>query len=78
MAEYKDALRVDNSSSIDFDRSHSPGIEAPFAGIYRCVGCDDEIGIAAGHRLPPQNHHQHTSSLKVEWRLLVRATQKQP
>jgi hypothetical protein len=76
MAQYKDGANVTHSSSSDFDSKHSPGITAPYPGIYRCPGCGDEIGIAKGHTLPPQNHHQHSSGLKIEWQLLVRALQK--
>nr|WP_313162263.1 VOC family protein [Kosakonia cowanii] len=43
---------------------------------YRCVNCGDEIGIAKGHTLPPQNHHQHQNGLPIRWKLLVCAVQK--
>jgi len=68
---------LSQSDSAAYDTKHAPGNAAPNAGIYRCAGCGDEIGIAKGHTLPPQNHHQHTpSTVKVEWQLLVYAQQK--
>jgi hypothetical protein len=77
MAQYKYGQHLSHSDNAAYDTKHSPGISAPNAGIYRCAGCGDEIGIAKGHTLPPQNHHQHASStVKVEWQLLVWAQQK--
>lgn len=60
--------------SAAFDETHEPGVEAPYAGIYECAGCGREIAIAGGHRLPPQNHHQHSQSEgPIRWRLIVYA-----
>jgi len=77
MAQYKygDFLKQNNHAA--FDERHAPGSTATNAGIYRCVGCGDEIAIATGHVLPPQNHHQHSpNSGKIEWQLLVFAQQR--
>ena len=61
----------------EYDKKYSPGTEAPNPGIYRCVSCGDEIGIAKGHVLPPQNHHQHAPGAgKIEWQLVVFAQQR--
>ena len=50
------------------------GNVAPYAGIYRCVVCGEEIGIAQGHTLPPQNHHQHPAGPgRIEWQLIMQA-----
>jgi len=77
MAQYKHSQYLTKSDSTAFDAKHAPGSTASNPGIYRCAGCGDEIGIAKGHTLPPQNHHQHTpSTTKVEWQLLVFAQQK--
>jgi hypothetical protein len=77
MAQYKYGNYLNNSDNSAYDTKHSPGAEAPNAGIYRCVACGDEIGIAKGHTLPPQNHHQHAPGVgKIEWQLLVFAQQK--
>ncbi|MBB3197367.1 hypothetical protein FHS28_004794 [Roseateles terrae] len=45
--------------------------------MYRCIVCGDEIGIAKGHALPPQNHHQHAVSQgPIRWQLTVCAVQR--
>ena len=72
MAQYKYGQHLKYSEHSAYDTRHSPGSIAPNAGIYRCAACGDEIGIAKGHTLPPQNHHQHASGIgKIEWQLLV-------
>ena len=76
MAEYKCGNQLTQSSDSKYDDEHSPGAEAPYPGIYRCVACGDEVGIAKGNKLPPQNHPQHTSTSKIKWKLLVRAQQQ--
>jgi hypothetical protein len=77
MAQYKYSHHLHQGDSAEYDSTCPPGSEAANAGIYRCVACGDEIGIAKGHTLPPQNHHQHAPGLgKVEWQLLVFAQQK--
>ena len=52
MALYKDAANVTTSSSDEFDKVYNIGVAAPHAGIYRCIRCGHEIGIARGHNLP--------------------------
>ncbi|UVO30689.1 hypothetical protein [Bradyrhizobium arachidis] len=77
MAIYKDASYLQQSSSEAFDQDYGPGAAAPHAGIYRCMGCHLEIGIAAGHVLPPQGHHAHTPAQgSIRWRLIVYADHK--
>lgn len=72
MAQYKYGEYLKKSDHTAYDSNLAPGTAAPNPGIYRCVVCGDEIGIAKGHILPPQNHHQHAPGLgKIEWRLLV-------
>lgn len=72
MALYKNSLHVKASTDTAFDSKHAPGSAAPHPGIYRCTACGDEIAIAGGHVLPPQNHKQHSpTSGKIEWQLLV-------
>ena len=73
MAAYKYDKFLGKSSSEAYDQTHEPGGVAPHAGIYRCTGCGREIGIAQGHILPPQNHHQHTTSAAIKWQLIVYA-----
>lgn len=72
MAQYKYGQYLNKSEHVAYDQKYAPGTAAPDPGIYRCVVCGDEIGIAKGHTLPPQNHHQHAPNLgKIEWCLLV-------
>jgi hypothetical protein len=72
MAVYKNPDYVRQNNDQAFDPDHKPGAEAPFAGIYRCMGCHKEIGIAQGHTLPPQDHHTHTQQQgAIRWRLAV-------
>lgn len=72
MAIYKYASFIEKSDDDAFDKSFSPGTSAPYAGIYRCEACGDEIAIAGGHTLPPQNHHQHKPGVgPITWRLTV-------
>lgn len=77
MAQYKYEKFLRQSDHEAYDSLHDPGAEAENAGIYRCSACGDEIGIAKGHKLPPQNHHQHAPGLgKIQWQLIVFAQSK--
>ena len=74
MAQYKYPQFLQKNEHAEFDTDYSPGSSAPNAGIYRCMGCGREIGIAQGHMLPPQGHHTHTKAQgHVRWRILVYA-----
>lgn len=74
MAWYKYDWAVEKFDSAAYDATYHPETPAPHAGIYRCIGCGREIGIADGHELPPQNHHQHPpGSPPILWRLTVNA-----
>lgn len=77
MALYKYGNYLASSTHTAFDKTYGPGEEAPYAGIYRCDNCGDEISIAGGHKLPPQNHHQHRGGAgDIKWRLIVHSQQK--
>jgi len=77
MALYKQGQFLTQSNDVAFDSKYSPGSAAPHPGIYRCTSCGDEIAIAGGHTLPPQNHKQHNpSNGAVHWQLLVYPVQK--
>ena len=77
MALYKYAQNLRTSDHSAFDTKQPPGSVAVYPGIYRCIECGDEIGIAKGHTLPPQNHHQHAQGKgKIEWQLMVFAQSK--
>lgn len=72
MAIVKYTQRLTQSNDPAFDSTHVPGTAAPHPGIYRCTSCGDEIAIAGGHILPPQNHRQHNPySGEIRWQLLV-------
>lgn len=77
MALYKNGSRLTQSQDVAFDTTHSPGTSALHPGIYRCTSCGDEIAIAGGHTLPPQNHRQHNpANGKIAWQLLVYPVQQ--
>lgn len=72
MAWYKEPKYLKQVLSDELDMDHAPGVTAPFAGVYRCMGCGREIATAFGHVLPPQNHHSHTPQQgAIRWRLIV-------
>jgi hypothetical protein len=73
MAKYKDDKYLTRAYGSEFDQIHEPGATAPYSGIYRCEGCGHEETSIASNRLPPQNHHQHTTYQgRIRWRLVVR------
>jgi len=76
MALYRYIQYLHTSTDVAFNAVHSPGAAAPHPGIYRCIACGDEIGIARDHTLPPQNHAQHPSNAEIKWQLIVYAQQK--
>ncbi len=76
MAQYKQREYVTLTYSTAFDVRYAAGTTAQNPGIYRCPACGEEIAVVKGHRLPPQNHHEHKGvEGKVEWQLLVYAEQ---
>jgi hypothetical protein len=79
MAYFQDSQHVKQASIDAFKEVHNPGVPAPLAGVYRCVGCGHEIGIAHRHPLPPEPHAQHPQSLgAIRWQLLVFAVPNSP
>lgn len=72
MAVYRYSKFLEPSSHKAFDQIHHPGQATPYSGIYRCEGCGINEVSTYGHPLPPQNHHQHsTSQGAIRWRLVV-------
>jgi hypothetical protein len=72
MALYSDSAYLQHSKSEAFTKIWPAGTTAPHPGLYRCPGCGHEIATADTHKLPPQNHHQHTVAQgKVRWQLIV-------
>jgi len=69
--KYREYLHQITDGSA-FDIRHAPGTKVNNPGIYRCAACSEEIAIAKGQLLPPQNDHEHEKGLgKIEWVLLV-------
>lgn len=72
MALYKYSQFINYSGDAVFDLHHLPGAAAPRSGIYRCAGCSKEVASNEGQPLPPQNHHQHTTTQgAIRWQLAV-------
>lgn len=77
MALYKESKFIAYSSSDEFDKVYKPGTTTPHSGIYRCTHCGKEDACNQGNPLPPQNHHQHsTSSGSIAWQMVVYAQTK--
>jgi hypothetical protein len=71
MALYQDNVHVKQITDKAFGATHNPGVNAPYAGIYRCTSCGHEIGIAETHRLPSEHHKGHRAGAPIQWQLLV-------
>jgi len=72
MANYKYSKYLNQSNHAAFDTITHPGNNVPHSGIYRCEGCGENIVSTRGHTMPPQNHHQHTTSQgAIRWRLIA-------
>ena len=72
MALYQDVSVVTQVDDAAFTATYKPGTSAPYAGIYRCIKCSHEIGIAEGHILPTQTHSKHPPELgDIVWQLTV-------
>lgn len=72
MALYQSSTHLYQVSDQQFDRDYGPGDTTAWSGIYRCRGCGREVVHTVDRHLPPQNHHQHTSSQgSIRWRLIV-------
>lgn len=72
MAMYVDKSRIHEiEPHKDFEKEYNPGETIKFSGIYYCIHCNREIACNKDDPFPPQNHHQHSSSRSIRWRLLV-------
>ena len=77
MALFKYGRFLSNSDDAALEGTFAPGSVASRPGIYRCVNCGDEIAIAGGHSLPPQNHRQHSPERgPIAWQAVVLALQQ--
>jgi len=74
MAYYKYPQFLTQEHGAEFDAINAPGTLTPYSGIYRCEGCGQSITSVHQHPLPPQNHHQHTTSQgSIRWRLVAKS-----
>jgi hypothetical protein len=77
MASYKHGEYLHQNQHEEFDRVLTPGTIAANSGIYRCVGCGDEVACNKDNPLPSQNHRQHNPNQgAIRWKLLVFAIQQ--
>jgi len=67
MALYKHCSYLTISADAAFDAEHKPTEPRHL----RCTGCGHEVVSEAVNKLPPQNHHTHSSGTSVCWKLLV-------
>lgn len=73
MAYYKNANFLSQEFGPEFDIVHTPGVQTPFSGIYRCTGCGKSITSTHLHPLPAQNHEQHPPGVPIRWQLIVKS-----
>jgi hypothetical protein len=67
------------SKNTSFDQILPAGLHIPSAGIYRCVGCGNEIAQQANSALPDRSHHTHSPAQgEVRWQLVVAAQSDLP
>lgn len=75
MALYKYPNYLAISKNTSFDQVLPAGLHIPSGGIYRCVGCGNEVALEGNCVLPDRQHHPHTPAQgEVRWQLIV-ATQ---
>ena len=72
MALYQSSSHLRQFTHAEFDKEFEPSATVAWSGIYRCQGCGREVVHTNGKPLPPQNHHQHSSSQgRIRWKLVV-------
>lgn len=68
--KYPNYLKISKNTS--FDQVLPAGLHIPSAGIYRCVGCGNEVALEANTVLPDRQHHPHTAAQGVvRWQLII-------
>jgi hypothetical protein len=68
--KYSNYLRPSKNSS--FDQVLPAGLHIPSGGIYRCVGCGNEIAQEGNTVLPDRQHHPHNPGQgDVRWQLVL-------
>lgn len=72
MALYKYSNYLKPSKNTSFDQVLPAGLHIPSAGIYRCVGCGNEIAQEGNTVLPDRQHHPHNPAQGlVRWQLVL-------
>lgn len=75
MALYKYPNYLAMTKNTAFDRVLPAGLHVPSGGIYRCVGCGNEVACEANTVLPDRSHHKHKPAQgEIRWQLII-ATQ---
>jgi hypothetical protein len=79
LALYKYPNYLTVSKNTSFDQILAAGLHIPSGGIYRCVGCGNEIAQEANSVLPDRRHHAHTPAQgEIRWQLVVAAQSTLP
>ena len=79
MALYKYPNYLTVSKNTAFDRILAPGLHVPSGGIYRCVGCGNEIAQDGNSVLPDRRHHTHSPAQgEIRWQLVIAAQSSLP
>jgi hypothetical protein len=72
LALYKYSNYLRPSKNSTFDQVLPAGLHIPSGGIYRCVGCGNEIAQEGNTVLPDRQHHTHTIGQgDVRWQLVL-------
>jgi hypothetical protein len=68
--KYSNYLKPNKNSS--FDQVLPAGLHIPSGGIYRCVGCGNEIAQEGNSVLPDRQHHTHNAGQgEIRWQLIL-------
>ncbi|MGZ8286286.1 MAG: hypothetical protein ACXW27_07645 [Allosphingosinicella sp.] len=72
MALYKYSNYLKPIKNSSFDQILPAGLHIPSGGIYRCVGCGNEIAQEGNTVLPDRQHHAHNAGQgDVRWQLIL-------
>ncbi|HYG47542.1 MAG TPA: hypothetical protein VD846_06315 [Allosphingosinicella sp.] len=72
MALYKYSNYLKPNKNSFFDQILPAGLHIPSGGIYRCVGCGNEIAQEGNSVLPDRHHHAHAPAQgEVRWQLIL-------
>jgi hypothetical protein len=72
LALYKYSNYLKSNKNSSFDQILPAGLHIPAGGIYRCVGCGNEIAQEGNSVLPDRRHHAHKPGQgEVRWQLIL-------